>query len=255
MRPVIEGVVGEVAELAQDELGIAFAFDVHDPNIARAIEQQVQSFAEDVNETTWSHLRDELADGVANGENIDQLADRVEKVMGDRIRSSKETIARTETTKASTSGTLETWRQSGVVTGKQWVAALDSRTRETHVAAHGQIVGIDDVFTVGAATGPGPGQMSSARESVQCRCTIVPVLDIDMPAGGELMATNYLRGLHVRADDTSTSGPIRFVASTGGEARRTGDQNSWELENYRKNPWFCGATTTGVRTYRSAVPM
>ena len=184
MRQVIEGVVGEVSELAQDELGIAFAFDVHDPNIARAIEQQVQSFAEDVNETTWNHLRDELADGVANGENIDQLADRVEKVMGDRIRSSKETIARTETTKASTSGTLETWRQSGVVTGKQWVAALDSRTRETHVAAHGQIVGIDDVFTVGAATGPGPGQMSSARESVQCRCTIVPVLDIDMPAGG-----------------------------------------------------------------------
>ena len=74
-------------------------------------------------------------------------------------------------------------------------------------------MGIDDVFTVGAATGPGPGQMSSARESVQCRCTIVPVLDIDMPAGGAV-ATNYLRGLHVRADDDTKyqrADPVRRV--------------------------------------------
>lgn len=53
------------------------------------------------------------------------------------------------------------------------------------------------------------------------------------------MATNYLRGLHVRADDdTSTSGPIRFVASTEG-VKRDGLEikaDSWELENYRKNP-------------------
>jgi hypothetical protein len=53
------------------------------------------------------------------------------------------------------------------------------------------------------------------------------------------MATNYLRGLHVRADDdTNTSGPIRFVASTEG-VKRDGLEikaESWELENYRKNP-------------------
>lgn len=55
------------------------------------------------------------------------------------------------------------------------------------------------------------------------------------------MATNYLRGLHVRADDdTSTSGPIRFVASTEG-VKRDGLEikaDSWELENYRRNPVF-----------------
>lgn len=55
------------------------------------------------------------------------------------------------------------------------------------------------------------------------------------------MATNYLRGLHVRADDdTSTSGPIRFVASTEG-VKRDGLEikaESWELENYRRNPVF-----------------
>lgn len=184
MRPVLQGVYGEVADLAKDELGVSFGFNVKDPHVIRAIEAQVQSFAEEVNDTTWNLLRDSLTEGIANGESIDDLAKRVDAVMGDRIRSSREVIARTETTKASTSGTLESWRQSGVVTGKEWVASLDKRTRETHVAAHGQVVGLDELFTVGAATGTGPGQMSSARESVQCRCSIIPVLDIDEPTGG-----------------------------------------------------------------------
>lgn len=179
MRPVFEGVVAESAELAQDELGVAFAFDVQDPDVLRAIERQAQRFAEEVPETTWENLRDSLRDGLLNQEDIDQLAKRVENVMRYRIRSSKETIARTETTRASTTGTLAGWRQSGVVRGKRWVAALDDRTRPTHIEAHGQEVGLDDMFTVGAASGPGPGDLDSVREVANCRCTVVPVLDVE----------------------------------------------------------------------------
>lgn len=179
LRPVIEGVYREAGELARDQLGFAFAFDVQDPNVIRAIETQVQRFAVEVNNTTWQALQTSLAEGVSDGETIDQLAERINGIMGDRIRSSKDTIARTETTTASTTGTLESWRQSGVVVGKEWLAAIDDRTRESHVAAHGQRVGLNDSFTVGAATGTGPGNMGSARENVNCRCTIVPVLDTE----------------------------------------------------------------------------
>ena len=183
MRPIIANIVTEQAQLAADEVGYTLAFDVQDPNVIRAMEKQLQRFAEEVNDTTWDALKASLAEGIDAGEGIGQLAERVDAIMIDRIRSSKETIARTEVTASSSLGTQESWRQSGVVKGKEWIAALDSRTRETHAAAHGQVVGLDDVFTVGAATGPGPGMMSSAAETVNCRCSLSPVLDTDALEG------------------------------------------------------------------------
>lgn len=180
MKPVVQNIVNDQAGLALNELGVSVAFDVQDPNVIRAMEKQLQRFATEVNDTTWDALKATLAEGVDAGEGIGQLAERVEAVMVDRIKSSKETIARTEVTASSTVGTQESWRQSGVVTGKEWIAALDNRTRESHVHAHGQVVGIDENFSVGGATGPGPGMMSSAAESVNCRCSMAPVLDTDM---------------------------------------------------------------------------
>lgn len=179
MRPIVANIISEQAQLAADEVGYTLAFDVQDPNVIRAMERQLQRFAEEVNDTTWDALKASLAEGIDAGEGIGQLAERVDAIMVDRIRSSKETIARTEVTASSTIGTQESWRQSGVVTGKEWLAALDDRTRKTHVEAHGQVVGLDEDFHVGGATGPGPGMMSSAKESVNCRCSMVPVLDME----------------------------------------------------------------------------
>lgn len=183
MRPLVQDIIREQANIAKDELGLAFAFDVQDPRVIRAMERQLQRFAEEVNRTTWDALKVSLAEGIDGGETIGQLAERVDAIMVDRIRSSKEAIARTEVTAASTIGTQESWRQSGVVTGKEWISAMDNRTRDTHRNAHGQTVGLDDLFTVGSATGSGPGMMSSAAESVNCRCSIVAVLDTDALEG------------------------------------------------------------------------
>lgn len=180
MRPIVQNIVKEQAQLSGDEVMLGLLFDVHDPHVIKAMEKQLQRFATEVNDTTWDALRASLVEGIEAGEGIGQLAERVDAVMLDRIKSSKEAIARTEVTAASTIGTQESWRQSGVVAGKEWIAALDNRTRDTHVHAHGQIVGIDDNFNVGGATGPGPGMMSSAAESVNCRCSLAPVLDVEM---------------------------------------------------------------------------
>ena len=96
--------------------------------------------------------------------------------MAERIRSSDEVIARTEITGCSSGGTIEAWRQSKVVSGKSWLAALDSRTRETHKEAHGETVGLDDDFRVGAGHGPGPGQIGLPEEDCNCRCSLTAVL-------------------------------------------------------------------------------
>ena len=76
-------------------------------------------------------------------------------------------------------GTLEGWRQSDVVTGKEWIATLDDRVRDSHADAHGQTVKIDEDFQVGDASGPAPGQMGEAGEDINCRCTIAPVVEYE----------------------------------------------------------------------------
>jgi hypothetical protein len=63
---------------------------------------------------------------------------------------------------------------------KEWVAALDSRTRASHLRAHGQRVGTEEVFLVGGARLRYPGDpLAPARETINCRCRMITVLPDD----------------------------------------------------------------------------
>lgn len=180
IRPIYTDIVRAAGTDALTDVIAGMSFDLDDPGIRRVVMQMAQSFAVQVNETTWDQLRQTLIDGFDSGDGLDALAARIEDVMGARLRSSGEAIARTETVKAANQASIAAWRQSGVVSKKRWLAALDERTRDTHVAAHGQEVGLDEDFHVGAASGPGPGNMGSAAESVNCRCVLTAVLDVDV---------------------------------------------------------------------------
>lgn len=60
---------------------------------------------------------------------------------------------------------------------KQWIATMDSRTRASHLAAHGQTVGVDDDFEVdGEALGYPGDPKGSASNVISCRCRMVTVL-------------------------------------------------------------------------------
>lgn len=62
---------------------------------------------------------------------------------------------------------------------KEWVAVLDRRTRPTHVAADGQVVGLNETFNVGGFSMrfPTDGSLGApAGEIVNCRCKSVLVI-------------------------------------------------------------------------------
>lgn len=153
-RPVFRENIIDMGNAALNDLALDSSFNMDDPNARRFLEQRTQRFATRVNDTTYKLLQDSLNEGISDHETVGALSERVTKVMGDRIRSSAETIARTEVIGASNGGTLEAWKQSGVVETKRWLAALDSRTRSDHVAAHGQEVALDANFIVGGYEGP-----------------------------------------------------------------------------------------------------
>lgn len=203
VRPEVKRITADAGDAALDDLALKIAFDVSEPRVVRFIEGRTQRFSRQVNETTWNQLKAALSEGVAAGESIDDLADRVESVMGTRISSSPETIARTEVIGASNGGTLEAWRQSGVVEEKRWLSALDDRVRDTHRDAHGQTVGLDEDFEVGDATGPGPGLMGAPEEDINCRCTVTAKVSERLyrirfaaPQGGEIPANGHKEPSH-----------------------------------------------------------
>ena len=125
-------------------------------------------------------VRRAIADGKPVGQaDIDRMAARY----SDRLLALRgETIARTETLKALNAGRQEALNQlienpnndvraEDVV--RAWDSTGDARTRETHAAADGQVVGQGVPFTVGGFQMMYPGDSSMGAppgETVNCRC-------------------------------------------------------------------------------------
>lgn len=178
-----EQIVQDSGDGVYDDLELGISWDVNRPEVQSFIKGRAQRFAEQVNATTYQQLQDTLAEATQAGETIDQIASRVEQVMGDRIASSSEVIARTETIGALNGGALEAARASGVVDRKQWLAALDGRQRDSHDDAHQRYqaegIPLDADFEVGGGAGPAPGQIGLPEEDIQCRCTLTWVVEGD----------------------------------------------------------------------------
>ncbi len=127
-----------------------------------------------INDTTLASLRQALADGVAAGEGIPELARRVDDLYLQKIIPNRSTtIARTEVVGASNVAAMEAARSSGLTLNKVWLATGDNRTRPDHLEADGQEVPMDQPFVVGDEELMQPGDPAgSAGEIVNCRCTV-----------------------------------------------------------------------------------
>ena len=160
-------------------------FDVWDdvidmtlPHIIEWLETYSFKFAKQVSETTIRMLRDELEEAFKNHEDIDSIMKRVAKIFDLSEKGWRaERIARTETIRAANKGSLEGYRQAGV-RKKEWVTAIDERTRDWHAEADGQIVDIDKPFIVGGEALMFPGDPNgSPGNTINCRCTVAPVIE------------------------------------------------------------------------------
>lgn len=59
---------------------------------------------------------------------------------------------------------------------KEWIATIDARTRDSHLAANGQTALMNGLFEVGGEKLSHPGDSSgSAKNVINCRCTSAPL--------------------------------------------------------------------------------
>lgn len=119
------------------------------------------------------HIVSVVAQGLLAGDPMDRIADRMERVVG-MDASVAARAARTCVTAAENSGRVDSYRRAGrlgIRVRKQWLAALDGRTRSSHRALDGESVEVEERFSNGLMY---PGDPSGAgAERYNCRCTLV----------------------------------------------------------------------------------
>lgn len=180
LKPLIRGIIKEEGNLALELVGVKDQIDMTVARIIKYLNETPIKFSTEVAKTTNDGIRDAIATGVGEGEGIGKIAKRINDLFDGYETSRAKMIARTETSRSTNFATDEGYKQSGVVTGKQWLTAMDERTDEECADMDGKIVEIDDEFlqegdTIGGLT-LDYGDIEYPPLHNNCRCTIIPII-------------------------------------------------------------------------------
>ena len=130
-----------------------------------------------ISTTTKRRIRKAIDDGVVEGLGQREVAKRiVARTSGAIGRRRANVIARTETHQASVAGADEAMAVSGIneLMVREWIAAEDDRTRESHLEVNGETRPMGEPFQVGGATlmYPGDPAANAPGETINCRCVL-----------------------------------------------------------------------------------
>lgn len=143
--------------------------------VAQKLADRAQASALSITGTTRSDIFAALQDGVAHGEGMAKLTDRINAIFDNADRVRAKMIAQTETIGAMNEA-AQTYAQhlpDGVVGSKVWLAHHDQRTRPTHRIADGQQVPLNTPFVVGGYPMMQPGDPTAPPgEVINCRCGV-----------------------------------------------------------------------------------
>lgn len=128
-------------------------------------------------------LRSALTHAIVQGDSIPKLTKKVEEICGSN-KAIATRNARTMMTGARNAGTLAAYvraEQNGMHIQKQWMAALDERTRVSHRHLDGEIKPVNEKFSNGLMH---PGDTTGRPSELwNCRCTMVPIVNDQLYEG------------------------------------------------------------------------
>jgi hypothetical protein len=111
--------------------------------------------------------------GIGGGAAQTMLRDMIASEWHQAARFRTERIVRTEVNRAANYGSIEGVRSTGLAHNKVWLAAFTAHSRQAHMDAEGQSVGMDESFTVGGEQLDYPGDPGgSAGNTINCLCSM-----------------------------------------------------------------------------------
>lgn len=155
-------------------------------NTREALKAQILLFAGSMIDTDVDIMTEELAIGLDEGLSIAEIRRSIQDKFEDYSKTQAERITRTEVLKSSNLGTQDSFEQSGVVEGKQWLTAMDDRVDGECEEMNGQIVGLSEDYddTIKSLLGEEKAARILSYDSVDypplhpnCRCTLLPIVE------------------------------------------------------------------------------
>ena len=161
-------------------------FDLTKPIPSAWLDKRAQFWSARVNGETSRLVNRAMVEVNNNREGVAGFARRLREIdaFNSDVRAFR--AARTETVAATNQGHLESYREAEIP-GKEWRTSRDARVRPlqegddprwNHVAADGQVVGLDEPFIVSGESLSAPGQDGSPGNVINCRCNVLPVFTI-----------------------------------------------------------------------------
>lgn len=136
----------------------------------QAIESIVTTFYDDIQSV--------ISAGIARQATRKEIQKDILDIMATKSNYRAETIAITETSKASSFASFkrasDMQNDLGLNMQKQWIAVQDSRTRNAHLAMRGKpAIGMNEMFIVGGEKMDRPhASGASAGNTIRCRCVL-----------------------------------------------------------------------------------
>ena len=176
LEPIMNGVIREQSRESFALLGKAFKefeekrfIDNRTGAVAAFLQKRLFQMAKKITQETNDQLQNILSNAVSEGMSIPKASKEVAKLF-DNFGYRSDRIARTEIIRASNFASEESFKESGVVEGKEWLATLDERTGDLDAALDGSVAKLGKDFHAGGESVPYPPLHPN------CRCTIIPVI-------------------------------------------------------------------------------
>lgn len=143
---------------------------------------QTQNLLVRIPDEVYNLVFAEITEGVNAGQTVEQIAQRVDRVLSytgsERWPGRARTIAQTETTRAYGAGTVAAGLEQSRVTGrmlqKKWLTAHDERVRIPHRQVNGKTVDLGMPFYVDGVPMMFPGDPLAPPDLViNCRCSLM----------------------------------------------------------------------------------
>lgn len=182
VTPMLKGLMLEQAVAEYLEQAFPGGFDQAAHGITEIVEVAARRLAKSYNNTTANLLKKALDEGISNGEDLTQLTERVRGVyeFSNAVRAGM--VARTEAFYIANKGSLEAYRQSGIVKSMRWYTAEDERVCPFCGPQNGRVIGVQEVFFKKGTVLESEGQKLELNYRtidvpplhVDCRCFIRP---------------------------------------------------------------------------------
>ena len=157
---------------------VGYSFDLADKNTVARLATQNDQLVPSITDVKWNRmaLNAEVTQGIIQGESIDKIKMRFQRVLG-MDRSCSRRNARTAVTAAENRGRMDMMHDAeelGIEVKKVWMAILDNRTRDAHAELNGVAVDVDEPFEneLGEIMFPGDSDAEDPANVYNCRCTL-----------------------------------------------------------------------------------